>query len=110
MRYSSAAAALAVAGLLALTSACGGASRPQQSMTQSYAYRYGETIGALAYITAMTSDGKAGAAALCQSETERITSNFVPVADLVDFPQWKKSGVKQHPGWFFLGLKAGCKQ
>lgn len=47
MRDSSPAAALAAAGLLGLTSSCGGASRPQRSITQSYAYRYGKTMRAL---------------------------------------------------------------
>jgi hypothetical protein len=78
-------------------------------MTQSYAYKYGKIIGSITYITAMTHEGKLAAAALCQSGSEGITSTFVPAAALVEFPQWNKSGVKQHPGWFFLGVKAGCK-
>ncbi len=88
-------------------SACGGSQ--QQSMTQRKAYRYGQVIGKTIFLTTMNQDGKGAAEALCQSETEGITSSFVPTADLVEFPQWKNSAAKGREGWFFMGVKAGCK-
>jgi hypothetical protein len=98
-----------IATLVAVLALAGCASSHQQSMTQSYAYKYGKTLGSIAYIETMVNDGKAAAGAQCQMDFGNITSSFVPTADLVEFPEWKKSGVKQHVGWFFLGLKAGCK-
>lgn len=56
----------------------------------------------------MSAADREAAAALCAEDTDRITSSFVPAFDLVEFPEWKKSDIKQHLGWFFLGLKAGC--
>jgi hypothetical protein len=47
--------------------------------------------------------------ALGAAETGGITSSFVPRVALVDFLQWKNSEAKGHIGWFFLGVKEGCK-
>jgi hypothetical protein len=83
--------------------------KPQQSMTQSSAYRYGTIIGEMAYLDAMHLDGKTMAAAFCQEYTGGVTSSFIPGLALVEFPQWKNSAAKGDMGWFFLGVKAGCK-
>ena len=85
-----------IAALVAVLALAGCASAShQQSMTQSYAYKHGKTLGSIAYIETMVKDGKAAAAAQCQMDFGNITSSFVPTADLVEFPEWKKSGVKQ---------------
>jgi hypothetical protein len=99
--------ALSAVAVIAGVSAC--SSSTQQSMTQSQAYRYGMVIGDMTWLTANAQNGKLAADAMCQEEAGRITSTFVPDADLVEFPQWKSSQAKGHPGWFFLGIKAGCK-
>jgi hypothetical protein len=94
--------------LAAILALAGCSTSHPQSMQQSYAYRYGQVTGEMTYMMAVAQEGKTAAAALCQDYAGQITSKFVPASDLVEFPQWRKKGVKSHLWWFFLGLKAGC--
>jgi hypothetical protein len=63
----------------------------------------------MTFLTAMNQEGKGAAEAMCQEDTGGITSSFVPTTALIEFPQWKNSDAKGHMGWFFLGIKEGCK-
>lgn len=71
--------------------------------------RYSEVIGGMTFVTALTKDHKGAAEARCPGEPGDHAQLRAHGA-LVDYPRRKNSEANgRHIGWFFLGVKEGCK-